>query len=157
MIGPVFVDTNVLVYRSDASEPAKQARAESWYEFLWRSRTGRVSYQVLLELYATLTRKLKPGFDPQEAREIVSELSAWQPITVDLGVVQRAWSLEERHSLSWWDALIVAAALAGNCRVLLTEDLQHGQVFGSSNGVRVFSPFAEPLREPDEILQALAG
>lgn len=123
MTAPVFVDTSVLVYRSDASDPAKQARAESWHTFLWESRTGRLSVQVLLELYATLTRKLKPGFNANEAREIVSELAAWQPIPVDLGVVQRAWSLEGRRSLSRWDALIVAAAQAGNCAVLLTEDL----------------------------------
>ncbi len=152
MTAPVFVDTNVLVYRSNASDPAKQARAEAWHTYLWESRAGRLSIQVLLELYATLTRKLKPGFNADEAQEIVRELAAWRPIPVDLGVVQRAWSLEGRHSLSWWDALVVAAAQAGNCAVLLTEDLQHGQVFGT---VRVVSPFVAPDRMPAEILQAI--
>ena len=149
MTGPVFVDTNVLVYRCDASDGAKQARADAWYAFLWRSRAGRLSVQVLLELYSTLTRKMKPGFDAREARQIVRELTHWQPIPVDLTVVERAWSLEERYSLSWWDALIVAAAQAGECSVLLTEDLQHGQAFDE---VRTVNPFADPDRTPSEIL-----
>lgn len=152
MTGPVFVDTNVLVYRSDASDPERQTRAEAWYRFLWRSRSGRLSFQVLSELYSTLTRKLKPGFDQREAREIVRELTAWGPVPVDSGVLERAWSLQESHLLSWWDALIVAAAQLSECRVLLTEDLQHGQEFSA---VRVVDPFASPARTPAEVLEAL--
>ena len=152
MTEPVFVDTNVLVYRSDASDPVKQARADTWHAFLWRSRAGRLSFQVLLELYSTLTRKLKPAVDAREAREIVRELTEWKPISVGAAVVERAWFLEERHALSWWDALIVAAAQVCECDVLLTEDLQHGQVF---DGVRVVNPFAAPNRTPSEVLAAL--
>ena len=152
MTGPVFVDTNVFVYRSDASDPVKQARADAWHAFFWRSRAGRLSFQVLLELYATLTRKLKPAVDAREAREIVRELTEWKPISVGAAVAERAWFLEERHALSWWDALIVAAAQVCECDVLLTEDLQHGQVF---DGVRVVSPFAAPDRTPSEVLAAL--
>ena len=58
MIGPVFVDTNVLVYARDASEPGKQARAMLWLEHLWRERTGRLSVQVLQEFYHTVTGRL---------------------------------------------------------------------------------------------------
>ena len=47
MTGPVFVDTNVLVYRHDSSDPAKQSRAEDWYSYLWRSHSGRLSVQDL--------------------------------------------------------------------------------------------------------------
>ena len=77
MTAPVFVDTSVHVYCSDLSDAPKQFRAEAWHTFLWRSRSGRVSIQVLPELYVTLTRKLKPGFDPTEARDIVRDLAAW--------------------------------------------------------------------------------
>ncbi len=55
MAGPVFVDTNVFVYRHDDSAPSKQPRAEQWITLLVHSRTGRLSFQVLQELYATLT------------------------------------------------------------------------------------------------------
>ncbi len=151
MIAPVFVDTNVLVYRHDSTDPVKQARAEAWYELVWRLRLGRLSFQVLQELYATLTRKLVPQFDAHEARALVRDLAAWQPITADLALLDRAWRLESRYSLSWWDAMIVAAAQTGGCRALLTEDLQHGQRFG---GVQVIDPFVSPERPPTELLAA---
>lgn len=60
-----FVDTNVLVYARDISEPEKQRRASEWLAHLWRSREGRLSVQVLQEYYVTLTQKLKPGL-PRE-------------------------------------------------------------------------------------------
>ncbi len=152
MTGPVFVDTNVLVYRADGSEPGKQACADAWYTFLWRSRTGRLSFQVLQELYSVLTRKLTPGYNESEAREIVRELTVWKPVPVDLSVIESGWWLQERYRLSWWDALIVAAASKCECSVLLTEDLQHGQVFET---VRVIDPFAESARTPVEVLESV--
>ncbi len=67
MNGPVFVDTNVLVYARDAGEAVKQAKATALLQSLWESRAGRLSYQVLHEYYATVTRKLKPGLPQQDA------------------------------------------------------------------------------------------
>ena len=151
MIGPVFVDTNVFVYRHDLSDPVKQSLAQRWIELLAHARTGRLSYQVLQELFATLTRTRGPSFRPSEAREIVEALTAWQPVQIDLFVLQRAWAVQERYRISWWDSLIVAAAQASACRILLTEDLQDAQDF---DGVRVVNPFASPGRRPREILEA---
>ena len=154
MTESVFVDTNVLVYRYDTSDPIKQARADAWYRHLWSRRCGRLSFQVLQEMYATLTRKLKPGLAAPQAQRIVRALKAWQPIAIDFAVLERAWNLQEGHALSWWDALIVAAAQLGACRALLTEDMQHGQVFGA---VRVIDPFASSDRTPPEVLHALGS
>ena len=151
MTGQVFVDTNVLVYRHDARDQAKQARAEAWYQLVWRLRLGRLSFQVLQELYSALTRKLVPAFDAHEARALVRDLAAWNPLAVDLPLLNGAWALQDRYSLSWWDALIVAAARSSDCRVLLTEDLQHGQMFGR---LRVIDPFASPELTPAELLSA---
>ena len=153
MTGPLFVDTNVLVYRYDTGEPAKQSRADDWFRFVWRSRSGRLSFQVLQELYSTLTRKLKPAMSVPDAQQVVRSLASWQPVAIDLAILERAWLLQEHHFVSWWDALIVAAAQTCECRVLLTEDLQHGHEFGT---VRVLNPFASPERTPEEILEALA-
>ena len=149
MTGPVFVDTNVFVYRHDLSDPAKQKLAEQWIESLASTRTGRLSVQVLQELFATLTRTRGPSFPHSEAREIVETLAVWRPIQTDLALLQRGWAIQERYRLSWWDSLIVAAAQASACRILLTEDLQDGQIF---DGVRVVNPFAPPGREPREVL-----
>ena len=154
MTGPVFVDTNVFVYLHDDSEPQKKTRADEWISLLVRDRSGRVSFQVLQELYSTLTSKRRLKVDVAEARLIVRELAVWQPVAADLAMLERAWVLQDRFPLSWWDALIIAAAQTCECKVLLTEDLQHGQEFGA---VQVVNPFASPDRTPEEILAASAS
>jgi predicted nucleic acid-binding protein len=134
----VFVDTNVLVYGRDASEPTKQKQAMAWLARLWSEKTGRLSFQVLNEFYVTVTNKLQPGMDPQSAREDVRSLLAWRPIPVDARVVEGAWRIQDRYKLSWWDALIVSAAQASDCRYLLTEDLQENR---KMSNVKVINPF----------------
>jgi predicted nucleic acid-binding protein len=135
---PVFVDTNVLVYARDASEPEKQPQAAAWIEHLWRTRTARLSFQVLQEYYATTIRKLKPGLTPEQARADVRDLLAWRPVSVGAELLEAGWSVEDRFGLSCWDALIVAAARIAGCEYLLTEDLQHGAEF---EGLQVVNPF----------------
>ena len=146
MTATIFVDTNVLVYRRDAAQGEKQALAEAWMERLWSERNGRLSYQVLQEYYVTVTSKLKPGLEAESARNDVRALLAWHPVTVEAGVVEAAWVIQDRYQLSWWDALIVAAAQVADCQFLLTEDLQDGQELGE---VRVVSPFSN---SPESIL-----
>jgi len=151
MTATIFVDTNVLVYRRDAVQREKQVRAAAWMERLWAERNGRLSFQVLQEYYVTVTSKLKPGLDADSARSDVRSLLAWNPVTVDAGVVDAAWAMQDRYRLSWWDALIVAAAQVANCRFLLTEDLQDGQELGQ---VRVVNPFKN---SPDVSLSENSG
>lgn len=138
MTVPVFVDTNVLIYARDTSEPVKQPLARAWLDHLWATGDGRLSYQVLHEYYTTVTRKLKPGLSRETARADARDLSAWQPVVLDRIVLEDAWSLETRFQLSFWDALIVASARAAGCSHLLTEDLQHDQ---DLDGLRVVDPF----------------
>ena len=145
MTEPVFVDTNVLVYRFDAAKPEKQGAADAWLVRLWETRNGRLSYQVLREFYVTVTKKLTGSLERDQARRAVRSLMAWNPVPSSDHVIEAAWDLEDRYSLSWWDALIVAAAREQSCAILLTEDLQHGQDFG---GVRVVNPF---VTDPDEV------
>jgi predicted nucleic acid-binding protein len=146
MAGDVFVDTNVLVYSVDASEPRKQVAAKRWLDHLWRRGTGRLSVQVLNEYYDIVTRKLKPGLDRQQARQDVRSLMAWRPLPLDAATIEAAGSVQDRFSLSWWDALVVAAAQRGGCRVLLSEDFQAGLRVGD---LEVINPFH---RDPDDPL-----
>ena len=134
----VFVDTNVLVYQRDASESLKQKQAETWLAQLWLNRTGRISFQVLQEYYITVTAKLDPGLEVENARKDVRALLAWHPIIMDSRVLENAWHIQDRYSISWWDALIVSAAQVANCRYLLTEDLQDKQELGD---LLVTNPF----------------
>jgi predicted nucleic acid-binding protein len=143
-----FVDTNVLVYARDASEPEKQQAAELWLRALWARRMGRVSAQVLNEYYVVVTEKLKPGLPRDAARADVRSLTAWAPVPMDGMVIERAWSIQDRFGLAWWDALVVSAAQMAGCAWLLSEDLNDGQVL---DGVRVVNPFRS---EPGAILDA---
>ena len=152
MTGPVFVDTNVFVYLHNDSDPVKKFRADDWITCLVRRRAGRLSFQVLQELYSVLTRKVQPALAASRAQAIIRDLTSWQPIPADLAILERAWLIQGRHVLSWWDALIVAAAQACECKVLLTEDLQHDQMFGA---VRTVDPFASLDQTPAEVLEAL--
>lgn len=91
---------------------------------------------MLQEFYVKSVQKWPRARD--EARAEVRDLLAWQPATVDAAILERGWKLQDRYQLSFWDALIVAAAQSLRCRYLLTEDLQTGQ---DLDGVIVISPF----------------
>jgi predicted nucleic acid-binding protein len=134
----VFVDTNVLVYARDTSQSGKQPKAERWMDHLWQTGTGRLSSQVLSEFYVTVTSKLDPGMSPADARAEIRDLLTWQPLAITGELVTEAWAVQDRFQLSYWDALIVAAARATGSNRLLTEDLQDGQDLA---GVLVVDPF----------------
>jgi len=133
-----FVDTNILVYSFDDNDAAKRDRAQSVMRRLWEARTGRLSHQVLQEFYVTVTRKLSPSLPRQRAQDEVETLLLWKPAQPSASILKQAWQIEDRYGLSWWDSLIVAAALAQNCATLLTEDLQHGLHIDK---LRVANPF----------------
>ena len=134
----VFVDTNVLLYSEDGANHAKQARAVEWLHALWLRRLGRLSTQVLNEFYANATHKIKPPMPQGDARAEVRRYQRWQPWLLDHATVETAWSVQSRFGLSYWDALIVAAALAQGCRYLLSEDMQHLQVMDQ---MQIINPF----------------
>jgi predicted nucleic acid-binding protein len=134
-----FVDTNVLAYAYDRSEAAKQPVARALLEALWRDRAGVLSTQVLQELYVVATRKFDPPMPCAAAREIVVVYASWPVVQVDVPLVLAASELEERHTLSFWDALVVEAARRAGATRLVTEDLQAGRRIG---GVAVENPFA---------------
>jgi predicted nucleic acid-binding protein len=144
MIGPSFVDTNILLYARDASEAVKQPMAEQLLYGLWANRTGRLSFQVLQEYYNNATRKLKPGLPVAMAREDVRSLLTWKPLRADEVLLDMAWALMDRYGFSWWDAQIVAAAKRLSCARLLSEDMQHGL---DIDGMSIVNPFlgGDPL------------
>ena len=134
----VFVDTNVLLYAEDGADKLKHCAARDWLRELWLRRCGRLSSQVLHEFYVNATRKLRPPMPAGDARAEVRRYQRWQPWLVDHATVESAWAIESRYSVSYWDALMVAAAQHLGCTMLLTEDLQHDQSFDS---LRVVNPF----------------
>ena len=137
MTGPFFVDTNILVYADDRRDRRKQTLARDLVRLALTSGKGRLSTQVLTEFFAVATRKLGLAAATVRRRvEVYASLPVFRPAAEDL---LNAIDLHRLHGFAIWDALIVRAALASGCRVLYTEDLQHGRTF---DGLEIVDPFA---------------
>jgi predicted nucleic acid-binding protein len=138
---PAFTDSNVFLYTIDLRDPAKQARAHEWIDALWVSGAGRLSWQVIHEFYANA---LRLGATKAAARKNAELMAQWRIAAPGLSSLQRAWHWVDSARISFWDALIVAAAEDSGCAWLISEDFQHARKFGE---VTVVNPFAASPRE----------
>ena len=139
----VFLDTNVLVYAYDISESKRMTIARALLETVLRTGNGCLSTQVLGEFYVTVTRKIETPLTPAAASQIVNLLGELTVVSIDLPLVRQAIHLHREHHLSYWDALIIAAAARAGCTEILTEDLNPGQVL---LGVHIVNPFTPRSR-----------
>ena len=137
-----FFDTNVLVYSVDVDEPARQAIAQALLTGATAAGQAAISTQVLQEFYWAVTRKLPRRFTAAQAETAVRDLAQLPVVQVDVPIILAATVRVRTASLSFWDALIVEAALVAGATRLLTEDLQHGQIFDGR--LRVENPFLPP-------------
>jgi predicted nucleic acid-binding protein len=137
---PIFLDTNVLVYADDDTQPEKRDRAKNLIRQAWRDRNGRVSLQVLQEYFNAATRKLR--LDVTIARRKVELYSRFDVVKLNPNDLLAAIDLHRLHQFSIWDALILRAAIISGCRKLYTEDLQAGFRLDS---LEIVNPFAGPL------------
>lgn len=138
MTDRTFVDTNVLVYAHDVDAGQRHDVAKSLVAELWETRRAVISTQVLQEFYVNATRKIPSPLPRATARRIVNTYAVWQTELIAPVDVHRASELEEQHKLSFWDALIVAAALKGGATTILTEDMSAGRTI---SGIRIDNPF----------------
>jgi len=134
----VFVDTNLWVYRLDRREPEKSAFVREWLRGVAGEHEIVVSTQVLIELRSVLTRKLKPPLPPDVTRLALEVLASFDVVATDAHLVLDAHEFAQREQLSWFDALIVEAAMRSHCDLLYSEDLSHDRRFG---GLTVQNPF----------------
>jgi len=133
----VFFDTNILVYCTDTTAPEKQAIARALVAQASANGDAMVSTQVLIELFNVLTRKqLMPS---THAKLLVTAYTGWAVVPSDVSLVTAAIEKSMQHQLSIWDSMVIEAALRGGAQTLLTEDMSHGQRFGS---LTVVNPFA---------------
>jgi predicted nucleic acid-binding protein len=129
-----FVDTNVLIYCYTVTEPDKQLKARQIV-----APGGRVlSTQVLQEMANTLRRKFKKEWLEINAtlHEVSSQFLVHRNST---DTINKAISIADRYGYSFYDSLIIAAALETNCSILYSEDMQAGQVIAGVLTIR--SPF----------------
>lgn len=138
-----FVAADVLAVVRDPEQGRRQGWAREWLARLWEARAGRLSLEVLHDLY-----RAAPG---DVTRADVRNLLRWKPVAVDRDILERAWALQDQHCLEYPQALAVAAAEASECRYLLTEGLPDGRFLGR---VQVVDPYRH---SPHEYQLASAG
>lgn len=134
-----FLDTNIFVYSFDAGDPAKAGRARGLIRQAVTTGKGVVSYQVVQEFFNVALRRFATPMTPAEAEQYLRTifLPLWT-VQSSPALCTEALRLMARHSLSWYDSLIVAAAQGSGCSRLLSEDLQHGLRIGN---LRIENPF----------------
>jgi predicted nucleic acid-binding protein len=131
----IFIDTNILLYAHDLDADDKYHTASQLVRGLWEERkVPALSIQVLQEMHVNLIRK---GVSVEESVEMVLRYLAWRVIHNTKTMLRRAFDVQQRWQLSFWDAAIVAAAQQAGARVLWSEDLNPGQNYG---GVVVENP-----------------
>ncbi len=139
MSAKFFLDTNVLVYTFDTREPVKQARARELVETALSGARGLISYQVVQEFLNVATRRFERPLSPTDAELYLNQvLSPLCEVFPSTGLYRSALGVAARLQLAFYDSLIVAGALSRGCRVLYSEDLQHGQRI---EGLAIVNPF----------------
>jgi predicted nucleic acid-binding protein len=131
-----LLDTNVLVYADAADEPVKQQRAIALISETRSAGTAVLCTQVLQEYVNVALRKLR--LPPDLVRQRIAFYRRFEMVTNSADLIAGALDLHVLRRLSFYDALVVQAAIVGGCERVLTEDMQHGSVLG---GVRIVNPF----------------
>ena len=140
MMYKAFFDTNILAYEFDTKEYKKQVVVTNLINE-WRP-SGRmiISTQVLQELYVVLTQKLNPPLKAEIAEEVIQNYSKLDVVIIEPSLILDGIRIKRRYKISFWDALIIAAAKSANCKILFTEDLSHGMKIA---GIEIINPFLE--------------
>lgn len=135
----IFLDTNVFVYSLTASVPSKQVVAMRLIKEAIQSGKGVISFQIVQEFFSVAFRRFRPPMSLIEAEQFLA--MPFRPLLAvhsSFSLYGQALQLANRHSISWYDSLIVAAAIDSGCSTLYTEDMQHGRRFES---LQVQNPF----------------
>ena len=143
---PTLIDTNLLVYLYDQSQPARQERSHRVLEQLELTRNGRLSVQALSEFFSVVTRKLSPKMIPAEALDQINLfIRVWPVFDLTPLIVMEAGRGVRDHKLSYYDAQVWATARLNQVPVVFSEDFRDGSLL---EGVRFANPFS-----PDFLLE----
>jgi predicted nucleic acid-binding protein len=136
MIAEAFLDTNVLLYAL-SKVPAEAAKARAANALVEKFDFG-VSAQVCQEFYVAATGKLAKTIDRQTALQFLQLLMQRPVVPTTPALISTAIQIQQRCQISYWDAAVIAAAESLQVKILYTEDLNHGQIYGT---VQVQNPF----------------
>jgi predicted nucleic acid-binding protein len=138
----VFLDTNIIVYAYDTSAGEKHEKAVKIMEGLWDSGHGIISSQVLQEFFVNVTRKIANPLDVITAKEIVKDFLKWKIVIIDGEIILEAIDIYSKYKYSFWDSMIIASAIEGGARAILSEDLSDMQLI---KGLTIKNPFLKLL------------
>lgn len=134
-----FLDTNIFVYSFDRGAPAKARRATQLIRQAVATRKGIISYQVVQEFFNVALRRFAQPITVAEAEQYLA--TVFRPLLAvhsSQALFGLALRLSDRYRVPWYDSLILAAAMEGQCSLVYTEDLHHGQRFEK---LQVENPF----------------
>ena len=131
-----FIDTNVLIYAEASDVPVKQRAALSILKKLYEDANGVLSTQVLQEYCNVALKKLRLPF--QHVRDQLDWYKQFEVVQVTPIIIRAGLDLHQTHSIAFYDAIILASAQASGCVVLLSEDMNAGEVIA---GARIVNPF----------------
>jgi len=135
----VFLDTNIIIYAYDISAGEKHETAGKIMVDLWDSGSGVLSTQVLQEFFVNATQKIPKPLDMELAKDIVSDFLKWDVVINDGESILEAIEIHKKYKYSFWDSMIIGAAVSAGCNTLLSEDLSDGQTVA---GVEIKNPFS---------------
>lgn len=139
LVGFFFLDTNLLVYSFDKTAPAKQTIARQFIRHGLQTQQGIISTQIIQEFLNLAIRKFSPPFSIPEAREYLK--STLMPLCQhfpSMAFYDQTLLIQMETGYSWYDALVITAAIETHCSTLLSEDLHHGQII---RGLTILNPF----------------
>ena len=134
----VFLDTTIIIYAYDVSAKEKHEQAREILVDLWNSGHGVLSTQVVQEFFVSVTQKIPQPLTLSKAKEIISDLLRWEIVVNDGDSILEAIELRSRYKYSFWDSLLIQAAIKGGASLLLSEDLSGGQTI---QGLAIKDPF----------------
>lgn len=143
MIAECFLDTNILLYAASRN-PAHRSKKTKAIELIGETQFA-LSAQVLQEFYVNATRKADFNLRPDVALRWIENLEEFVCLPIDSGLVKTGAAVSVRYGISYWDGAIVAAAEAIGAPILYTEDLNHGQAYGT---VTAINPFLDLPAQP---------
>ncbi|HLB33853.1 MAG TPA: PIN domain-containing protein [Chthoniobacterales bacterium] len=132
-----FFDTNILLYSGDSQNPSKQNKAREILKESDHQGNGVISTQVLQEYYVIEVKKFKR--DPLLIKQSLKIWQRFEVVTITPSMIEDAVDISLVYQVSFWDSLIITAALLAKCNELITEDLQHGQII---RGLKIINPFS---------------
>lgn len=141
MTAKFLVDTNILVYIYDRSEPEKQQIAEALYDRLTLNGAGVISTQILAEFFNATTRRLSQPLPPNIAYQRLENYQrSWNVVNITAAIVLEAARGVIDHQLNFWDSLVWSTAKLNQIPVILSEDFRSGN---SLEGVRFINPLSK--------------